>query len=419
MTLKPQELMQRFGFVIFSLLDLAAILSGLAYAAALFLSIIKGWPGNASIANWGPSELAIRYCYGFIRRGLLGEISWVITGSLGRQDLYVMVLTFLTAVLCVALGLCLGWLLVKRCGWRLGLLILAAPAGWPVFMVHQDVVFRKDSLQVIIGFFLCLVLRYLLDARKLIQQFLAWSVLAFVEVVGVFIHEPFAFLILPPLAIAIWWRRSHVLTAMLSILPGMAAAVLIILRKGSLGDVLCLQADLQRLGLLADHEAASFSIMELARSVPMASTLAMNSAEIKWSVVYLLFMSLGAVLSYYTLLSSCYCDDSRYLALTRALSLWSFQCLMASPVFLIAVDYGRWVAMMFCSGMFMICSGLPFARGWPRRLNDLNLQMPRFGLACIALFIIPSHCCTYSPNTFLAFMPYVAASQWKHLVFSG
>lgn len=146
--------MVRWLFRSIPLLQSVAIASGLAYASALYLSNILSWPGNVSVREWWGSELAIRYCAGFVRRGILGQLSWQITGSLGLRSSYALALSMVMAAAVLLVGLWLARQLIRCCGWRVGLLILAAPAGWPVLMVHGGATFRKDPLQILLGILL-------------------------------------------------------------------------------------------------------------------------------------------------------------------------------------------------------------------------------------------------------------------------
>ena len=74
--------MDRWLFRTFRLLQSVAIAGALAYATALYLANLLAWPGNVSVREWWGSELAIRYCAGFVRRGLLGQLSWQIISPL-------------------------------------------------------------------------------------------------------------------------------------------------------------------------------------------------------------------------------------------------------------------------------------------------------------------------------------------------
>ncbi|MFM7268025.1 MAG: hypothetical protein ACKOZT_05485 [Cyanobium sp.] len=389
----------------------------LAYSLALYIANLLAWPANASVREWWGSELAIRYCLGFVRRGLLGQASWLVSGWLGRQADYSLVLSLLMAIATLGVGVALGTLLVRQCGWRLGLLILAAPAGWPVLLESAGATFRKDPLQILMGLLLLGLWRRGVRGRRPLQASLAWAALAGVEILAVLIHEPFSLLVLPTLAIAAFWTFRRLGAALLAITPGLLALGAVILHRGSALDVACLSQDLQRLGLLAPGEAPGSSIRELALARPAYFTLDLGSSELAWSLVHGLLMSLVVVLAYCLLLQRLNHGPTQSVPLLPALRLWLLQLTLALPVILTAVDYGRWIAMLFCSGLglILICGSIL------RTSSELSpLQIPpapcRGGLAALELTLLPSGCCTYALAQIVAVIPYAAASHWKALL---
>ncbi|MEB3333667.1 MAG: hypothetical protein VKP70_01635 [Cyanobacteriota bacterium] len=408
-----------------------AIAGALAYALALYLANLLAWPTNVSVRGWWGSELAIRYCEGFVRRGVLGQLAWLLSGWLGRQSTYTLTLSCVTAVAALVVGLWLGGQLVRRCGWSLGLLILAAPAGWPVLMVHAGSLFRKDPLQILLGLLLLWLWRFGVNGRSPLAAPAPWIALASLEVVAVLNHEPFALLVLPTLAVAVLWERRDWRRALLAISPGLLAFLLAIWQKGNASQVACLREDLQRLGLLGAGETPGSSITELALSRPSFFTWDLSPVQMGWSVFHAMAMSLLAVLAYSVLFNRARPSQPRSAALSDACRLWGLQLCVAAPLFLATVDYGRWIAMMFCGGLGLLvtqgpslvnppltahpAATTPFLT--PPKGREPSLQ--RGGLAALELVLLPSHCCTYEPGQILAFVPYAAASQWKALVLHG
>ena len=256
----------RAAFV--SFIQWIAITGALAYAFSLYVANLIAWPANISVQQWWGSELAIRYCQGFVRRGIFGQIAWQIGGWLGRQQHYVLALSLVMALAVLVVGLWLGWLLVRRCGWRLGLLILAAPVGWPVLLESAGSTFRKDPLQILLGLLLLWIWHQRVRGRSLRAAPAAWFLLAVVQVFAVLNHEPFALLILPVLAIAALGVRRDWSRAFMATSPGLLAFLLAVWNKGTTSQVACLRDDLQRLGLLGPTEMPGSSITELALSHP-------------------------------------------------------------------------------------------------------------------------------------------------------
>jgi hypothetical protein len=133
-------------------------------------------------------------------------------------------------------------------------------------------------------------------------------------------------------------------------------------------------------------------------------------------------MSLAGLLAYAIVIgrlrpeqpwSSCWGDAGR---------LWALQLLAGLPVFLTAIDYGRWLAMLFCSGILSLClvqprPADPVARATEPGVAGAGARLRGLGvaLATLELVVLPAHCCTYGPRAILAAIPYAAASQWKAL----
>jgi len=424
------------------LLQWLALCGALAYSLALYLSNLLAWPANVTVRQWWGSELAIRYCEGFVRRGLLGQFSWWISGGLGQPSAYVHALSIVMALAALGVGLSLGWLLVRRCGWRLGLLILAAPVGWPVLLESAGSTFRKDPLQILLGLLLLWIWRQRVRGQSPRTAPGAWTLLVAVQVVAVFNHEPFALLILPVLAIAALGPRRDWRRALLAIAPGALAFLLAAWQRGSTAQVACLRTDLQRLGLLAPGEMPGSSITELALSRPSFFTWDLSASQLGWTLVHGLAMSLVAVLAYGLLFGLAQASGAGAGAapLGRAIRLWLFQLAVASPLLLTTVDYGRWLAMLFCTGLGLLLLGRPWPVGQVAGARSGFLGLGGFSglvgfsvlaganrnplplmaaaLAALELVLLPSGCCTYEAAHIFATIPYAAASQWKAHVLS-
>lgn len=426
-----------------ALVQWLALSGGLAHALALYVANLLAWPGNVTVREWWGSELAIRYCEGFVRRGLLGQLSWWISGGLGQPSAYMHALSLVMALAALTVGLVLGGLLVRRCGWRLGLLILAAPVGWPVLLESAGSTFRKDPLQILFVLLLLWIWGQGVRGRAPRAAPLAWALLVIVQVVAVFNHEPFALLLLPVLALAALGPRRDWGRALLATAPGVVAFLLAAWQRGSAAQVACLRADLQRLGLLAPGEMPGSSITELALSRPSFFTWDLSSSQLGWTLVHGVAMSLVAVLAYGLLmgLAQPAASGSGRAPLGRAIQLWLFQLAVASPLLLTTVDYGRWYAMLFCAGggyLLLGGPGSPVGAGPVRAvgvvaegrwgLSGFNgpgggsgflgapLPWVAVALAGLELVLLPSGCCTYEAVHIFAMIPYAGASQWKRLV---
>jgi hypothetical protein len=421
--------MNRWLFRSGAVVQWLALSGGLGHALALYVANLLAWPANVTVREWWGSELAIRYCQGFVRRGLLGQLSWWISGGLGQPSAYMHALSLLMALAALTVGLVLGGLLVRRCGWRAGLLILAAPVGWPVLLESAGSTFRKDPLQILFGLLLLWIWRQGVRGRPPRGAPGAWALLVVVQVVAVFNHEPFALLLLPVLALAALGPRRDWGRALLATAPGVLAFLLAAWQRGSAAQVACLRADLQRLGLLAPGEMPGSSITELALSRPSFFTWDLSASQLGWTLVHGAAMSLVAVLAYGLLMGLAQpevgASGGGRAPLGRALRLWLFQLGVASPLLLTTVDYGRWYAMVFGAGVgFLLLGGsgagllesVAGAAEGRRGCFGAPLPLVALALAGLEIVLLPSGCCTYDAAHVFASIPYAAASQWKRLV---
>ena len=395
------------------LLSILSISSSLLYGFTLYYLNLNVFPSNVGVSEWWGSELAIRYCSGFVRRGLLGQISWLTTGWLGYQAFYVQVLALLMAGAVLLLGFALGVGLVRRCGWRVGLLILMAPVGWPVMLNHAGALFRKDALQVVLGAVLLAVWRWGWIQSVGFKKVLIGLLLTSIEVLAVFNHEPFALLILTVLAIAAFAISRSVWHSLVLIGPGCVAFLIAAWKRGDWAQVQCLGSDLQRLQLLLPGALPGSSITELALSKPSFFTWDLLPGQLSWSLVHGLVMSLAAVSAYALLMRR----SGLQRAWLGATALWLMQCLCAMPLFLATIDYGRWFSMMFGAGLFLI---LICCQRSPKEVLKFQLvgvpALSQWMLVLLEIALIPTHCCTYSADAVFGFIPYAGLSQVKAIV---
>ena len=99
------------------------------------------------------------------------------------------------------------------------------------------------------------------------------------------------------------------------------------------------------------------------------------------------------------------------------------QLLIAMPLFMATIDYGRWFSMLACAGMLALLS-MPTIEA----IKDDKMQksislsqnaldrMPIAFLSVACIFIVPSHCCTYGFSQVFAFIPYSGLGIWKQIL---
>ena len=129
----PVRLIVRFGLILIGWISIAG---AAIYDLGLYVQNILAYPSNVGVSEWWGSELAIRYCAGFVRRGLLGQTSWLLTRLVDQQSAYVSVLAALMAVSSLALGVILYRSLRSKLEFLPSLLIVFAPTAFPVMLTH-------------------------------------------------------------------------------------------------------------------------------------------------------------------------------------------------------------------------------------------------------------------------------------------
>ena len=416
---RPVHPIARLGLIGLAWLSIAG---AAIYDFGLYVQNILAYPSNVSVSEWWGSELAIRYCAGFVRRGLLGQTSWLLTRLVDKQSAYVAVLAALMAVSSLVLVFILYRLLRSKLALLPSLLILSAPTAMPVMLTHAGSLFRKDAFQLCLFALILALVHYFDVASSARRKTFFYGLAAVVQVAAVFNHEPFAILITPALFLARLLSRKGYLKSLLLVMPSVVAFVLAVLNKGRLEDVNCLQASLRSVELLPANARPGSSITELALTKPSFFTWDLSVGQLGWS---LLHGFLAVCITW-----ACYVLIVRQLSYRvipgRKAGVFLFsQILIALPLFMATIDYGRWFAMLACAGILALLS-IPKNEMVPA--HQISLEDPsKFGvvnhwplvlLSVAALVVIPSHCCTYQSSQIFASVPYAGLSVWKQILLS-
>ena len=397
-----------------------SLLSALLYSLGLFFSNLNAFPLNVGVSEWWGSELAIRYCAGFVRRGILGQLAWWFTGPLNSQSYYVVALSAIMAVSSVALGFIMLNLLRKRLPLLPALLILFSPTAYPVMLTHAGSLFRKDALQLCLFYaILFLVGKYDQSTSSPKKTFL-YSLAALLQIFAVLNHEPFAILILPSLFLVRILSRHGYRDALLFSLPGALTFFIAAVYKGRPEDVSCLQTSLQSIGLLPPGALPGSSITELALTKPSFFTWDLSPNQLAWSLLHGVLAISISWLCYILIVQQI---RHHQLPWRQAGKFLLLQLLIAIPLFMAAIDYGRWFSMLSCSGMLALLS-VPTTEGVRRdniqqhkslSINALD-RVPTAFLSLACIFVVPSHCCTYRFSQVFDFIPYSALGIWKQIL---
>jgi len=403
----PARLIARLGLIVIAWLSVAGAAS---YDLGLYIQNILSYPSNVGVSEWWGSELAIRYCAGFVRRGLLGQMSWTLTGLIDQQSAYVVTLAGIMAAASLLLGLILYRLLRSRLAMLPALLILFAPTAFPVVLTHAGSLFRKDAFQLCLFALILYLINQFDKTPSVRRKTILGSLAAVVQVAAVFNHEPFTLLIVPALFLARVLLHHSYRDSLLLVLPSVIAFFIVIVNKGRSEDVSCLQDSLQFVGLLSENAMPGSSITELALTKPSFFTWDLSIVQLSWSLLH------GILAICVTL--SCYLLIVRRLRVSvipshHAALFLLFQLVIALPLFMATIDYGRWFAMLACAGMLALLSTQPVI---PRGHQTVATEYSNFPslILCLSLFlIIPSHCCTYEQSKIFAFVPYAGLSVLK------
>ncbi len=390
------------------------------YDFGLYVQNILAYPSNVGVSEWWGSELAIRYCAGFVRRGLLGQMSWLLTRLVDQQSAYVAILAALMAAASLALGFILYRSLRSKLALLPSLLILFAPTAMPVMLTHAGSLFRKDALQLCLFALILFIVKRLDSTSSVARKTFFYCLAAIVQVAAVFNHEPFALLITPALFLARLLSRQGYLNSLLLVMPSAAAFVLAVLNKGRLEDVNCLQASLRSVALLPDNALPGSSITELALTKPSFFTWDLSTSQLSWSLLHG-FLAVCLTWACYALIARQL--RHRVLPSRQAGIFLFFQLLIALPLFMATIDYGRWFAMLACAGMLALLSISNEERVSIRRTplskpNKIGIAMhwPFVILGVSASLVTPSHCCTYQSSQIFAWVPYAGLSVWKQIL---
>ena len=403
----PVRSIARLGLIAMAWLSVAG---AAIYDLGLYIQNILSYPSNVGVSEWWGSELAIRYCAGFVRRGLLGQMSWTLTGLIDRQSTYVVTLAGMMAVSSLLLGLILYRLLRSRLAMLPAFLILFAPTALPVVLTHAGSLFRKDAFQLCLFALILYLLNQFDRTPSLRGKTILYSLAAAVQVAAVFNHEPFTLLIVPALFLARILSYYSYRDSLLLVLPSVVAFVLVILNKGRSEDVSCLQDSLQSVGLLSENALPGSSITELALTKPSFFTWDLSTEQLSWSLLH------GILAICVTW--SCYLLIIRRLKVAVIPSQHAglflfFQLVIALPLFMATIDYGRWFAMLACAGMLALLSTQPMIPRDHKIITTEYSHLPSLILCIALLLIIPSHCCTYEESKIFAFVPYAGLSVLK------
>ena len=337
----------RFGVTAWILLAL------LVHAACTQLAAALSW-GRES---WQISDWLINYEGGFVRRGLAGEVIGFLSESSGIQANHLVI--GISALCYLLLG---AWLL-RNCAARFpsALILSCIVLGFPAY---QDCIVRKDCLGLLL-FLGCLRA----DSSRLPRP-VALGLINLLASAAILIHEAFAFYALPSLVIFIHGERTgfslkdHARRA-LELAPAAAVFLLVVWNHGTPETARAVNASWVPLWHAIDPAVANPEIPSAAIDAigwSSAQGLAMTAGLLNvgiyqpaaWAMVFAVSFLLLALFT-------------RAGERTRTASILLAQLLFISPLFLLGVDYGRWLFLWAAGSLMLAATG----RRAPLWLEDM------------------------------------------------
>lgn len=315
--------------------------------------------------SWGHgsfqmTEWLINYSGGFVRRGLPGSVAGIISGVSGvRANVLVIIASFACFL---GLGL---WLLRKATGTFPAILILScAVMGIPAY---QDSIVRKD----------CLGLLLFLGCVKTQESGLCpvwrFAVLNLLAIVAILSHETFAFYALPALVICTGGADQGMMDHLRKVAllaPAAACFLLTVIFHGS--PALAEAVNASWIPLWQSIEPANPAVGTPAAAIEAlgwTSQQGLSLAIYMWtSGPYqpVAWVSVFAIAFFLFLLFAGRRAERPAEVKVHVGAILAAQLVFISPLFILGVDYGRWLFLLLVSVMILSASG----RSAPRWIED-------------------------------------------------
>jgi hypothetical protein len=331
------------------------VILGTLLGWALVLQIIASlsW-GHES---WQITEWLINYSGGFVRRGLAGTVFWYLSELTGIQANH---LAIVASLICYAV--LNAWLLRNATRWFPAILVLSCVAmGFPAY---QDSIVRKDCLGLLL-LIACIKAwnsRQALGSRILLTNFFACT--------AILIHETFVFYAFPALLLHVMpgdTRRNTkgFLHRLVALTPSMVCFGLTVIHHGSPAIArtiheswLPLWRTIDGSSPPPDTPSAAIRAIGWSASEGMELTLYMFRSGWYQPTAWAIVFSISFVLVLLFTRSRSSPTGASAIIRTRVLSILVFQLICISPLFLLGIDYGRWLFFWIVSSMIFLACGL-------------------------------------------------------------
>ncbi len=326
---------------------LALMVGLLFWATATQLHSALAW-GHES---WQLGDWLINYAGGFVRRGLTGTLVQLVSNATGLQANHVVIVASLACYVLLAL-----WLLRRRGTFFPASLVLSCVImGFPGY---QDCIIRKD----------CLLLLLFLGCIKAADSGLSPAVrILLVNVlagVAILTHEAFAFFALPALAVIVGRNPpAGAVLRELALLPAAVCLILAITFHGTPAIAEAVNDSWLPLWRITDPgntdvELATNAIMALGWSSEKGLSLSsymLTSGFYQptaWAIVYSISIVLVLLFTGRDQIGRTAMEVK-----IKVAAILLAQLVFISPLFLLGVDYGRWLFFWMTSSMILHITG--------------------------------------------------------------
>lgn len=327
----------RFGATAWILLAL------LVHAACTQLAAALSW-GHES---WQITDWLIHYEGGFVRRGLPGAVIRHLSESTGIQANHLVI--GVSAASYLLLG---AWLLRRATALFPAALVLSCIVmGFPAY---QDCIVRKECLGLLL-FLGCLRA----DSSRLPRP-LALGLINLLAAVAILSHEAFAFYALPALVIHLRGDRAgfslneHARRA-LALTPAVAVFLLTVWKHGTPDTARAVNASWVPLWRAIDPTIANPEIPAAAIDAlgwTSAQGLALTAGLLNMGIYQPAAWAMVFAVSF--LLIVLFTGHGERL---RIASVLLMQWVFISPLFLLGVDYGRWLFLWAAGSLMLVATG--------------------------------------------------------------
>lgn len=319
-------------------------------------------------ASWQMGDWLIHYGDGFVRRGLLGTVFRAL-GEASGLPANVLVIGFSLATF-LLLGALLLW---RGRGWFApGMLLSCVVLGFPAY---QDGIVRKDCLELLL-FWGCFTWFDRFD-----EGLTRWTGLNLLVCCALLIHEGFGFFALPALVLLDssgkqCWKS--IAGRALALSPAWITFALTIVFHGSKGTAqaihdswLPLWREIEGPGAdLAEPSSAIAAVgWEMEEGVGLVKGI--------WSAGLYQPLAWGMVFGVSLLLVVAFTRQVPG-GRNRMLGLLVFQLMCISPLFVLGIDYGRWLFLWVVSSMILCIHGRRLPKDLEEKSNRV-LESPVVG----------------------------------------